>query len=143
MSFPTFLLQAKLDAGVYTLHDLRVLCRKEDKHWCPYYLARHMLAFANVIVYNYQYMLDPKVIFYCLSLFFLNQLLRPCLPSPMSSCTTTSTCSTARRGVYLHENSNCVKANFAPTTCRATCSPSPASSSTTTSTCSTPRRGVF
>jgi DNA excision repair protein ERCC-2 len=53
-------LQAKLDAGVYTLHDLRTLCRKEDKHWCPYYLARHMLAFANVIVYNYQYMLDPK-----------------------------------------------------------------------------------
>ena len=52
--------QAKLDAGVYTLHDLRTLCRKEDKHWCPYYLARHMLAFANVIVYNYQYMLDPK-----------------------------------------------------------------------------------
>ena len=31
------------------------------KGWCPYYLARHMLAFANVIVYNYQYMLDPKV----------------------------------------------------------------------------------
>ena len=53
-------LQAKLDAGVYTLHDLRTLCRKEDKHWCPYYLSRHMLAFANVIVYNYQYMLDPK-----------------------------------------------------------------------------------
>jgi DNA excision repair protein ERCC-2 len=53
--------QAKLDAGVYTLHDLRVLCRKEDKHWCPYYLARHMIAFANVVVYNYQYMLDPKV----------------------------------------------------------------------------------
>jgi len=39
---------------------LRTLCRKEDKHWCPYYLSRHMLAFANVIVYNYQYMLDPK-----------------------------------------------------------------------------------
>jgi DNA excision repair protein ERCC-2 len=53
--------QAKLDAGVYTLHDLRVLCRKDDKHWCPYYLARHMIAFANVVVYNYQYMLDPKV----------------------------------------------------------------------------------
>ena len=29
--------------------------------WCPYFLARHMLAYANVIVYNYQYMLDPKV----------------------------------------------------------------------------------
>ncbi len=24
-------------------------------------MARHMMAFANVIVYNYQYMLDPKV----------------------------------------------------------------------------------
>lgn len=46
---------------MYTLHDLRVLCRKDDKHWCPYYLARHMIAFANVVVYNYQYMLDPKV----------------------------------------------------------------------------------
>ena len=53
--------QARLEAGVYTLHDMRVLCGKADKHWCPYYLARHMIAFANVVVYNYQYMLDPKV----------------------------------------------------------------------------------
>lgn len=52
--------QAALEAGVYTLHDLRTICRKQDKHWCPYYLARHMMAFCNVIVYNYQYMLDPK-----------------------------------------------------------------------------------
>ena len=29
--------------------------------WCPYFLARHMLAFANVVVYSYQYMIDPKV----------------------------------------------------------------------------------
>lgn len=43
----------------YTLQDMREYGRK--KGWCPYYLARHMLAFANVIVYNYQYMLDPKV----------------------------------------------------------------------------------
>lgn len=43
----------------YTLQDLREYGRK--KSWCPYFLARHMLAFANVIVYNYQYMLDPKV----------------------------------------------------------------------------------
>ena len=34
----------------------RLQCR------CPYYLARHMIAFANVVVYNYQYMLDPKVL---------------------------------------------------------------------------------
>ena len=47
----------------YTLQDMREYGRK--KGWCPYYLARHMLAFANVIVYNYQYMLDPKVLFLC------------------------------------------------------------------------------
>ena len=50
---------AVLDPGIYTLHDMRVLGRK--KGWCPYFLARHMLAFCNVVVYNYQYMLDPKV----------------------------------------------------------------------------------
>eukprot|EP00884_Botryococcus_braunii_P019385 jgi/Botrbrau1/612/Bobra.0161s0008.1 len=50
---------AILEPGVYTLQDLRQYGRK--KQWCPYFLARHMLAFANVIVYNYQYMLDPKV----------------------------------------------------------------------------------
>lgn len=49
----------RLDAGVYSMHDLRVLGRK--KKWCPYFLARHMIAFANVVVYSYQYMIDPKV----------------------------------------------------------------------------------
>lgn len=100
LSFPTFVLQAKLDAGVYTLHDVRVLCRKEDKHWCPYYLARHMLAFANVIVYNYQYMLDPKVTHTASPYPFLINYRAACSPSPMSSCATTSTCSTPRRGVF-------------------------------------------
>jgi len=28
---------------------------------CPYFLARRFLNFANVIVYNYAYMLDPKI----------------------------------------------------------------------------------
>ena len=41
------------------MQDLRQFGRK--KGWCPYYLARHMLSVANVVVYNYQYMLDPKV----------------------------------------------------------------------------------
>lgn len=45
--------------GVYTLHDLRSLGRK--KGWCPYFLARHMIAFANVVVWSYQYLIDPKV----------------------------------------------------------------------------------
>jgi DNA excision repair protein ERCC-2 len=50
---------AALPHGVYTLADLRSVGRK--KGWCPYFLARRTLAFANVVVYNYQYMLDPKV----------------------------------------------------------------------------------
>jgi DNA excision repair protein ERCC-2 len=49
----------RLEAGVYTLHDLRQHGRKRG--WCPYFLARHMVAFANVVVFNYQYMIDPKV----------------------------------------------------------------------------------
>ena len=51
--------EALLPPGVYTLADLRVFGRKRT--WCPYFLARHMISFANVVVYNYQYMLDPKV----------------------------------------------------------------------------------
>lgn len=41
------------------VQDLKQHGRK--KSWCPYYLARHMIAYANVVVYSYQYMLDPKV----------------------------------------------------------------------------------
>lgn len=50
---------AVLPAGVYTLQDLRTFGR--EKGWCPYFLARHMIQFANVVVYSYQYLLDPKV----------------------------------------------------------------------------------
>jgi len=51
--------QSLLQAGVYTLEDLRVLGR--EKGWCPYFTARHMIRFANVIVYNYAYVIDPKI----------------------------------------------------------------------------------
>lgn len=50
---------ALLPSGVYTLQDLRSYGK--EKGWCPYFLARHMIQFANVVVYNYQYLLDPKV----------------------------------------------------------------------------------
>ncbi|KAK9281348.1 hypothetical protein L1049_004248 [Liquidambar formosana] len=50
---------AVLPPGVYTLQDLRAFGKA--KGWCPYYLARHMVQFANVVVYSYQYLLDPKV----------------------------------------------------------------------------------
>ena len=41
------------------LQDLRAFGRK--RKWCPYFLARHTIGLANVVVYNYQYLLDPKV----------------------------------------------------------------------------------
>ncbi|KAI7867866.1 hypothetical protein BDF14DRAFT_1799987 [Spinellus fusiger] len=45
--------------GVYTLDDLRVYC--SEKKYCPYYLSRRAIPFANVIIYSYHYMIDPKV----------------------------------------------------------------------------------
>uniref|UniRef100_A0ACD6ANU4 Uncharacterized protein n=1 Tax=Avena sativa TaxID=4498 RepID=A0ACD6ANU4_AVESA len=45
--------------GVYTLADLRSLGR--ERRICPYFLARQMVKRANVVVYSYQYLLDPKV----------------------------------------------------------------------------------
>ncbi|XP_010278066.1 PREDICTED: DNA repair helicase XPD isoform X2 [Nelumbo nucifera] len=50
---------AMLPPGVYTLQDLRAFGK--EKGWCPYFLARHMVQLANVVVYSYQYLLDPKV----------------------------------------------------------------------------------
>ena len=46
-------------SGIYGLEDMKVLGR--ERNWCPYFMARHMINLANVIVYNYQYMLDPKI----------------------------------------------------------------------------------
>ncbi|KAI0562959.1 DNA helicase [Gracilaria domingensis] len=48
-----------MPSGIYTLDDLMEFGRQ--RKWCPYYTARHSLSFANVIVYNYQYLLDPKI----------------------------------------------------------------------------------
>jgi DNA excision repair protein ERCC-2 len=50
---------ALLAAGVYTLEELKEFGK--SKGWCPYFLARHVIAFADVVVYNYQYLLDPKI----------------------------------------------------------------------------------
>ncbi|KAJ1925959.1 TFIIH/NER complex ATP-dependent 5'-3' DNA helicase subunit [Tieghemiomyces parasiticus] len=48
-----------LPAGVYTLDDLRAYGREQS--YCPYYLARRAIRAANVVIYSYHYMLDPKV----------------------------------------------------------------------------------
>lgn len=48
-----------LPAGVYTLADLKEYGR--EKHLCPYYLSRRTIKHANVIIYSYHYLLDPKI----------------------------------------------------------------------------------
>jgi len=48
-----------MPSGIYDLESLRVWGKK--KGWCPYYLTRRAINHANVLVFNYQYMLDPKV----------------------------------------------------------------------------------
>lgn len=52
-------LASLMPPGVYTLADLRALGRQ--RRVCPYFLARQMVKYANVVVYSYQYLLDPKV----------------------------------------------------------------------------------
>lgn len=48
-----------MPSGVYDLDALQQWGK--EKGWCPYYLTRHAINHANILVFNYQYMLDPKV----------------------------------------------------------------------------------
>eukprot|EP01082_Thalassiosira_pseudonana_P015808 g13869.t1 g13869 contig9:633108-635683(+) len=48
-----------MPSGVYDLEELRKWGK--NKNWCPYYLTRQAINHASVLVFNYQYMLDPKV----------------------------------------------------------------------------------
>ncbi|KAI9310728.1 hypothetical protein BX666DRAFT_1869134 [Dichotomocladium elegans] len=48
-----------IPSGVYTLADLKSY--GEKMRFCPYYLVRRAIPFANVVIYSYHYMLDPKV----------------------------------------------------------------------------------
>ncbi|KAI8910953.1 hypothetical protein EDD86DRAFT_189743, partial [Gorgonomyces haynaldii] len=50
---------AAIDSGVYTLEDLKEFSR--EKGLCPYFFARKLIPFANVVIYSYHYLLDPKV----------------------------------------------------------------------------------
>ncbi|KAG8515314.1 General transcription and DNA repair factor IIH helicase subunit XPD [Galemys pyrenaicus] len=51
--------QAPLPAGIYNLDDLKALGQRRG--WCPYFLARYSILHANVVVYSYHYLLDPKI----------------------------------------------------------------------------------
>ena len=44
--------------GVYSLDDLKEL--GAARGWCPYFMTRHLIHHSTILVYNYQYMLDPK-----------------------------------------------------------------------------------
>jgi DNA excision repair protein ERCC-2 len=48
-----------LPPGIYSVDDLKAMGAKRG--WCPYFLTRYVVTFADVVVFNYQYMLDPKV----------------------------------------------------------------------------------
>lgn len=48
-----------IPSGVYTLDDLKAFGRQ--KGVCPYFLARKAMEVANVVIYSYYYLLDPKV----------------------------------------------------------------------------------
>ncbi|RWS13277.1 TFIIH basal transcription factor complex helicase XPD subunit-like protein [Dinothrombium tinctorium] len=48
-----------LPNGVYSIDDLKDYGR--EKGFCPYFLARYAITYANVIVYSYYYLLDPKI----------------------------------------------------------------------------------
>ncbi|KAI5304382.1 DNA-dependent ATPase of the nucleotide excision repair factor 4 complex [Ascosphaera pollenicola] len=45
--------------GVFTLDDM--LTYGEEHVQCPYFTARRMMPFCNVIIYSYHYLLDPKI----------------------------------------------------------------------------------
>jgi len=44
---------------VYSLDDLKDYGR--TRGWCPYFVARRAIQQANVIIYSYHYLLDPKI----------------------------------------------------------------------------------
>nr|CAG4647676.1 EOG090X01B4 [Moina brachiata]SVE92856.1 EOG090X01B4 [Moina brachiata] len=48
-----------LEPGVYNLDDLKEYGLQ--KGWCPYFLARCTIQHANIVVYSYHYLLDPKI----------------------------------------------------------------------------------
>uniref|UniRef100_T1IV49 General transcription and DNA repair factor IIH helicase subunit XPD n=1 Tax=Strigamia maritima TaxID=126957 RepID=T1IV49_STRMM len=48
-----------LPSGVYNMDDLKEFSRA--KGWCPYFMARYSILHANIVVYSYHYLLDPKI----------------------------------------------------------------------------------
>ncbi|XP_026480041.1 general transcription and DNA repair factor IIH helicase subunit XPD-like [Ctenocephalides felis] len=51
--------ESQLPNGVYSLDDLKQY--GQNKSWCPYFLARFAILHAQIVVYSYHYLLDPKI----------------------------------------------------------------------------------
>lgn len=48
-----------LPNGIYSLDDLKAFGR--ERNWCPYFMVRQAIVSAQVVVYSYHYLLDPKI----------------------------------------------------------------------------------
>ncbi|XP_050301737.1 general transcription and DNA repair factor IIH helicase subunit XPD [Anthonomus grandis grandis] len=51
--------ESNLPYGVYGLDEIKQYGR--DRNWCPYFLSRFAIVHANIVVYSYHYLLDPKI----------------------------------------------------------------------------------
>ncbi|KRT81408.1 helicase, partial [Oryctes borbonicus] len=51
--------ESTMPYGVYSIDDLKEYGR--DRNWCPYFLSRFAITYANIVVYSYHYLLDPKI----------------------------------------------------------------------------------
>jgi DNA excision repair protein ERCC-2 len=49
----------KINSGVYNMDDLRDYGKKHG--YCPYFLSRHLIKTANLVVFNYLYVLDSVI----------------------------------------------------------------------------------
>ncbi|XP_012277537.1 TFIIH basal transcription factor complex helicase XPD subunit isoform X2 [Orussus abietinus] len=45
--------------GIYSIDDIKEYGK--DRNWCPYFLARFTILHAQIVVYSYHYLLDPKI----------------------------------------------------------------------------------
>ncbi|CAH8490241.1 unnamed protein product [Schistosoma turkestanicum] len=48
-----------LPTGIYNMADIKTYAKKHN--YCPYFLTRYALSYANIVVYSYFYLLDPKI----------------------------------------------------------------------------------
>ncbi|VDO21825.1 unnamed protein product [Schistosoma margrebowiei] len=48
-----------LPTGIYGMADIKTYAKKHN--YCPYFLTRYAISYANIVVYSYFYLLDPKI----------------------------------------------------------------------------------